>query len=408
MPDSRPARIRIGDCEIDAAAFVLRCGGRVRQVEPQVLELLLYLARNPDRLITKDDLIRNVWGGRIVSDATLASRIRSARQAVGDDGQQQRLIRTVHGRGVRLVGDATESPDAAAAVGTAPDGARPEVGFCRTADGVSIAYSVAGSGTPLVKAAHWLTHLEFDWNSPIWRPLLAEFARDRRLVRYDGRGTGLSDWQVEDISFEAFVRDIETVVDALDLERFALLGISQGCAASIAYAVRHPERVSHLILLGGYAKGWRRRADVQEIRRREALVTLIRDGWDTDAIAFRDVFTSLFVPHSDEEQRRWWTELVRVSSSPANAARLVEAFGEIDVAELLPRVAAPTLVLHSRHEAVVPFSAGRQLAIGIPGARFVSLDSRNHIVLAQEPAWRDFIAEIRTFLDGAPASRAEA
>jgi DNA-binding winged helix-turn-helix (wHTH) protein len=264
---SEHTRIQIGDCEIDAAAFILRRGGQPCPVEPQVLELLLYLARNPVRLITKDDLSQNVWGGRIVSDATLASRIRSARQAVGDDCQQQRIIRTVHGRGVRLAGDAAESPSSASVVarGVNKD-PKPDVHFCRAADDVSIAYSITGSGPPLVKAANWLNHLEFDWSSPIWQPLLTELGRDHQLVRYDGRGTGLSDWQVAEISFEAFVRDIETVVNALNIERFALLGISQGCASSIAYAVRNPERVTRLILIGGYAKGGTRQQP--EIRRR--------------------------------------------------------------------------------------------------------------------------------------------
>lgn len=411
MHDTGAVRIQIGDYEIDAAAFVLRCGDQPRQIEPQVFELLLYLARHPDRLITRDDLIRNVWGGRIVSDATVASRIRSARLAIGDDGQQQRIIRTVHGRGVRFIGDARKGRSSAGAPPVAnglPDDPRLDIHFCRSPDNVSIAYSVTGRGPPLVKAANWLTNLEFDWSSPIWRPMLTEVARDRQLVRYDGRGTGLSDWQVADLSFEAFVRDLETVVDALGIERFALFGISQGCAASIAYAVRHPQRVSHLILLGGYAKGWRRRANEPEIRRREALLTLARDGWSADTTAFRDVFTSLFVPHGDEEQKRWWTELLRVSSSPENAARLMEAFGEIDVADLLPMVTVPTLVLHSRNESVVPFAAGRQMAAGIPGARFVSLDSHNHVVLAQEPAYREFLSEIRTFLGDSPGSRVEA
>jgi pimeloyl-ACP methyl ester carboxylesterase/DNA-binding winged helix-turn-helix (wHTH) protein len=404
MHEAQRTQIQIGDCEIDAAAFILRREGQPCQVEPQVLELLLYLARNPDRLITKSDLIQNVWGGRIVSDATLASRIRSARQAIGDDGQQQKVIRTVHGRGVRIVGDASESRIGASAT---PRGVseypKPDIHFCRSADDVSIAYSVTGSGPPLVKAANWLNHLEFDWSSPIWRPLLMELARDHRLVRYDGRSTGLSEWQVADLSFEALLRDMETVVDALDIERFALLGISQGCALSIAYTARHPQRVSRLILIGGYAKGWRRRANNQEIRQREALLTLARDGWRADTTAYRDVFASLFVPHGDEEQKRWWSELLGVSSSPENAARLMETFGDIDVTPHLAKLATPTLVLHSRDEAAVPFVAGQQMAAGIPGARLVSLDSPNHIVLPQEPAWRDFLSEIRSFLPGTSA-----
>jgi pimeloyl-ACP methyl ester carboxylesterase len=217
-------------------------------------------------------------------------------------------------------------------------------------------------------------------------------------VRYDERGNGLSDWNVEDISFEAFVHDLEAVVDGLGLERFALLGVSQGAAVAVAYATRHPERVSRLVLLGGYTQGWRKRANEIEMAQREALESLIRFGWGQDNPAFRQVFTSLFIPGGTPDQMQWFNDLQRVSSSPENAVRLMRAFGDIDVTDSLSRVTAPTLVLHSRGDARVPLEQGLMLARGIPAARFVELDSDNHVVLSHEPAWRRFVDEVTTFL----------
>jgi pimeloyl-ACP methyl ester carboxylesterase len=223
-------------------------------------------------------------------------------------------------------------------------------------------------------------------------------ACDHRLVRYDERGNGLSDWDCDEISFEAFVRDLETVVDTLALPRFALLGISQGCAVSIAYAVRHPERVSHLILHGGYAQGFRRRGSPELLREKEALGTLIELGWGRDNPAIHQFFTALFVPDSTPEQRLWFTEIQRVSASPANAIRIRNASSDIDVTALLGQVRTPTLVLHSTRDEVVPFSSGLELAGAIAGARFVPLESRNHLILEQEPAWPIFRDEVRRFL----------
>ena len=274
-----------------------------------------------------------------------------------------------------------------------------EIHFCTTTDGVRIAYATAGMGTPLVKSANWLNHLEFDWRSPIWRHLLEEFARDHLLVRYDERGNGLSDWNVEDLSFEAFVRDLESVVDALGLERFPLLGISQGGSVAIAYAVRHPERVSHLILYGAYAQGWSKRgASPEEIERRKAALTLVKLGWGQDNPAFRQMWTTLYVPDATLEQMQWFNDLQRISTSPENAIRLSETFSTIDVLDLLPQLKVPTLVMHCRNESVVPFEEGRRLAALIPGARFVPLEGRNHLLLESEPAWTTFITEVRRFL----------
>jgi DNA-binding SARP family transcriptional activator/pimeloyl-ACP methyl ester carboxylesterase len=291
-------------------------------------------------------------------------------------------------------------PSPASQAGSVPPETQ-DIRFCMTTDGVRIAFASAGNGPPLIKTANWLNHLEFDWHSPVWRHLLSALTRDFRLIRYDERGNGLSDWKVEDFSIDALVRDLETVVDAAGLERFPLLGISQGCAVSISYAVRHPERVTCMILHGGYSKGWRARGNQAEIARREAMLTLVREGWGQDNPAFRQIFTSWYIPDGSLEQWRWWNDLQRISTSPENAARLMVDLGNINVTELLPQVTVPTLVLHSLHDAAVPFAGGRELATAIPGARFVPLDSRNHVILEQEPAWPRFLEEIRSFLRAA-------
>jgi pimeloyl-ACP methyl ester carboxylesterase len=274
-----------------------------------------------------------------------------------------------------------------------------EIRFCTAPDGVQLAYSMIGQGSPLMKTGNWMTHLEYDLESPIWRHLYRELVKDHTLVRYDARGNGLSDRVVDEISFEAFERDLETVVDAAGLTRFALFGISQGCAVSIAYAVRHPERVSHLILYGGYAMGWNKRARSAAQKEEDAaMLTLMRLGWGKENPAFRQLFTSQFIPGGTKEQADWFNELQRITVSGDMAARIHEANGETDVSALLGRVSVPTLVLHAREEARVPFEVGRRMAAGIPGAKFVSLHGRNHLFLETEPAFGQFLEHTRAFL----------
>jgi DNA-binding SARP family transcriptional activator/alpha-beta hydrolase superfamily lysophospholipase len=289
--------------------------------------------------------------------------------------------------------DASPGRDRVAAAATAQ-----QVRFCTASDGTKIAYATAGSGPPLVKAANWLSHLEHEWKNPVWRHWMRELTRDHTLVRYDERANGLSDRNPEDLSFDALLDDLEAVVDEVGVRRYALLGISQGCGIAVAHAVRHPERVSHLVLYGGYAQGWRRYGSPEKIEARAAMFTLARLGWGRSHAAFRQLFTSLFCPDAVPEQMQAFNEMQRESASPEGAVRLGYAFGEIDVTELLPRVRVPTLVLHVRDDAAVSFSQGRRLAASIPGARFVPLEGRNHILLEHEPAWARFLEEVRTFL----------
>ena len=295
----------------------------------------------------------------------------------------------------------TASQGAGSAVEAPPPAHVQEIRFCTSEDGVRIAWATSGEGPVLVKTANWLNHVELDWESPVWRPWLAELSRGRRLVRYDARGTGLSDWDVPELSLDAFVRDLEAVVAAAGLERYALLGMSQGCAVAVAHAVRHPERVSRLVLCGGFARGWRVRGKPGEVQTAEAVLTLARHGWGSAQPAFRQLFTSLFFPGANAELMAAFNELQRRTASPENAARLGHAVGDLDVTALLPRVRAPTLVLHARHDGLIPFGEGRRLASGIPGARFVPLESANHLLVEGEPAWSRLVAELRAFL-GAP------
>jgi len=282
---------------------------------------------------------------------------------------------------------------------------RQQIRFCTAPDGVRIAYAVSGEGPPLLKAANWLNHLEYDWESPVWRRWLEEVSRHHTLIRYDERGCGLSDWDVEDLSFEAWIQDLETVARAAGLERFPLLGSSQGAPIAIAYAVRHPERVSRLVLHGSYARGVLKRNPTPEKRAEvEAMSKLAEVGWGQENPAFRQIFTTLFIPDGTPEQHKWFNELERVSTSPAVAARFFRVLNEIDVADIAPKVACPTLVSHSRQDARIPFEEGRLVASLIPGARFVPLESRNHIVLDHEAEWKRWLGEMLAFLTGGPAS----
>ena len=276
--------------------------------------------------------------------------------------------------------------------------------FCKSRDGARIAMAALGRGPPLLRTAHWLSHAEHDARSPVWTHWLEELSRDHTFIRYDPRGCGLSDWSAS-TSFEAWLDDLEAVIEAQGLKQFPLFGMSQGGALAIAYTARHPEKVSHLVLLGAYAKGALRR-DITEQQREEAqtLVKLIRLGWGRDNPAFRQVFTSQFIPDGTREQHQWFNDLERTTTSPENAATIVEMLYQIDVTADAERIRVPTLVLHARYDARAPFEEGRHLATLIPSARFVPLESHNHVLLADEPAWPQFLQEFRSFVGNAGGS----
>lgn len=271
--------------------------------------------------------------------------------------------------------------------------------MCTTPDGTTLAYATSGQGPPLVKAANWMTHLDYDWESPIWRHWNEGLSRHHTLVRYDERGCGLSDWQVDRFTFEAWVDDLASVVDAAGVDRFPLLGISQGGAVAMAYAVRYPERVTKLVLFGAYAQGRGVRAVTPEQKREADFnVELARVGWGTNEPSFRQVFTSQFMPDGTQEQWETFNELQRRTCSVDNAVRFMEVFASIDVVDLARQIRCPTLIMHSRNELRVPFESARQLVSLIPDGQLVPLESNNHILASTEPAWDRFLAELEGFL----------
>jgi pimeloyl-ACP methyl ester carboxylesterase/DNA-binding winged helix-turn-helix (wHTH) protein len=398
------------DFILDTRRCELRQRGEPCHLEPQVYAVLCHLLEHRDRVVGKDELLDHIWGHRFVTPGTLNSRIKALRQALGDDGSAQRVIRTVRGRGFRFVADVQPPApgtamdpaghaSVASAAPTAGSELRQQIRFCVAHDGVRLAWAASGAGPPLVKTANWLTHLEYDWDSPVWRHWLTALSDGHTLVRYDERGNGLSDWDVDDLSFDAWVRDLEAVVDAMGLERFPLFGLSQGCAVAVAYAARHPERVTRLVLYGGFALGVLRR-DLSPEKRAEAemMIRVMPLGWARDNPAFRQFFATMFLPDGTPEQMRWFSDLQRVTTSPGNGVRLRTTSGEIDVRDAARQIRTPTLVLHATDDAAVPFEEGRLLAALIRGARFVPLDSRNHILLESEPAWHRFVREVRAFL----------
>jgi pimeloyl-ACP methyl ester carboxylesterase/DNA-binding winged helix-turn-helix (wHTH) protein len=357
----------------------------------RALDVLCALVAADGALVTKPELMAQVWPGVTVEENNLQVQVYALRRALGEDGDSRGYIRTVSGRGYRFAGDASAPSDAKSAAPPAQ-----EIFYCRSPDGVHLALATLGEGSPVVRAPVWMSHLEHDWRTTVWREVLDALAADHQLVRYDSRGMGLSDRNVE-ISFEAGISDLETVVDALGLKRFALLGISQGAAVSIAYAARHPDRVARLVLSGGYARGALAAAP-QRAAAVEAMAILVSEHWGSDNPAFRQLFTSLGFPDASAAQIRELNELQRVSVTGDTAARIMKMLAHVDVSERLAQVRAPTLVLHRRDDAWIPAERSREIARGIPGARFHEIAGANHVVLPQEPLFDSYIATVLAFL----------
>lgn len=419
------ARLVAPPLEIDIDQGRVKLDGAAVRLSNRPFQLLAALMSRPDKIWSKDELIDEVWDGLAVSDSVLTTAIKELRRAICDPARKPRFIETAHGRGYRFMPPVERAANDETAL-MRPETAAPApvresvsgersfespqeqqvVRFCKAADTTTLAWAKVGAengAVPLVKAANWLTHLEYDWEAPIWSPLFRALAQKRPLVRYDERGCGLSDWNVPDISLETFVTDLEAVVDAAGLERFPLLGISQGASVSIEYAARHPERVSHLILFGGYAAGWRHTASPEEALEREAVMVLTEAGWGRDDPAYRHIFSQTFMPAATGDELSWFDEFQRQTTSPKNAVRFLRAFADIDVRDRLSALRVPTLVLHSKGDRRIPVGTGRELATTIPNAQFIGLDSDNHLLLGRENASKAFTAAIDQFL-GTPAT----
>lgn len=388
-------RYTFANCILDTGSYsLLRDGVRI-PVEPQVLDLLLLLVENAGNLVTKDTLIDRVWDGRIVSEATVSARINAARTAVGDNGKKQAIIKTVPRKGFRL--EVTVSVDGQKP-STPAKSVRQTIQFATSSDGTKIAYAKSGEGPLILRVGHFLTHLEMDWLNPIWRPYIDALSADNTFVRYDQRGTGLSDTDVVDFSVDSYVADLLAVADAIGQERFPLIATSQGVPVAIKFAADYPERVSHLVLYGGYAQGRAIRDDSFSSDEANALLTMIRAGWGNPDSAFMVAFTSLFCPGATKAELDGLVEIQLASATPETAANIRVAIEKMDVAEYLKRIDVPTLVIHASNDAVQPASQGRALAAGIPGAEFHQVETNNHIPLPSDPVWEEIVSAQLEFI----------
>lgn len=393
----------------EAVAAALRIQKAIRAAEAAVAEerrILYRIGINQGDVIVEED---DVYGDAVNVAARLETLARPGGICVADDIHRvvgDLVPAPFHDLGLQRVKNIGRqirvwqwTPDGVA-VSAPPIAAPPqEIAFATAADGVRIAWSAIGRGTPVLKAPNWLNHLDYELQTPVWGPMLAAFAARCRLVRFDQRGNGLSDWEVDDISEEAMIADMAMVADAAGLDRFGLFGISQGGAFSIRYAVEHPERVAFLVLLGAYARGRLRRSSAEEEGMFHAAAAMIRHGWGSPNRAFRQFFVESFMPEGTAEQKASFDELQRLCITPENAGRIWRMNAMVDVSELAPRITVPTLVLHSRDDRMCPLAEGRRMAALIPNARFVEFDGANHVVKPGTPAFDQFFEAFDRFLD---------
>jgi pimeloyl-ACP methyl ester carboxylesterase len=391
MNGQSPSAVGFGPFQLDLRHRRLSRNGTAILLGERALDVLCALVSANGALVTKSELMAKVWPGVTVEENNLQVQVYAVRRALGEDGDSRGYVRTVSGRGYRFAGDAPAAADPRTAALPAQ-----QIRYCRMADGVHLAVATVGEGSPVVRAPVWMSHVEYDWRTTVWREVLDTLAGAHELIRYDARGMGLSDRNVE-ISFEAGVSDLESVVDALGLKRFALLGMSQGAAVSIAYAARHPDRVTRLVLAGGYARG-SLVARPERAAAVEAMATLVAEQWGSDNPAFRQLFTSLGFPDASAAEMHELNELQLVSASGDMAARILRMLAYVDVSAQLAQVRAPTLVLHSRDDAWIPAERSREIARGIAGARYHEIAGANHVVLPQEPQFDSYIATVLAFL----------
>jgi DNA-binding winged helix-turn-helix (wHTH) protein len=386
-------RLNFGAHSIDLDLCALVRDRHPVHLRPKTFDVLRYLAMRAGQLVTKQELIEAVWRDAAVSDDSLVQCIKELRLALLDTNQT--LIKTIPRRGYLF------SPEIRRSGST--DGPREPltqaIRFCRSADGTTIAVSDAGVGEPLLLAPSWFGHLECDWRNPVSAPLLRFLAERRRLVRFDIRGTGLSDGNVSTFSLDAFEQDCQAAAASMGLDRYAVFGLSTpGTAIAVAHAAAHPDRVSKLILHGGFSQGRKRRNCTKDAEISDALLALLRHGWGDWHSPFMRMFVSRYLPNGSPEQFEAIEELQRMTTSSDFAAKLWTMWNEIDLVDLLPRVKAPTLVLHSRSNDISPLSEGCRIAAAIPNASLIVLETNNHVPAPGEPAWIEFKQAIDGFL----------
>ena len=361
----------------------------------KAFDTLVMLVEGANQLQTQEALIERLWPDVAVEPNNLQHNISLLRKALEDSNVR---VETVPRNGYRLLADVKRAPTASP---TSPFEERLQhqtIRFCRTPDDVGLAWAELGEGPPIVRAGNWCSHLELEHSTGIWSHILESLSAEHRLIRYDARGNGHSDHEVSDVSFEPWVTDLETVVAAAGLKRFPLVGFSQGAAVATAFAARHPEQVSALVLVCGLVRGWRVKRLPNVTRHFEALLALMETGWGQDTPAFRQIFSTTFFPGASKETLDAFNQLQRGAATPRNAARILSGIGDIDLRSEVARVRAPTLVIHARNDLIIPFSDGKELAAGIVGSRFVPIETQSHVPLRDDPAWGRMEFEIRSFL----------
>jgi len=371
-------------------------GNQEIRIRARVFDTLCVLVDNAGRLVRKDELMRAVWSNATVEENNLDYCVSQLRKLL----RPANYIETVPRYGYRFVAEVqpvssrTMHLSTAAASQEFPE---PEIRFFTASDGVRIAYTIGGQGPVLIQPPTWLGHIGYEWKNPGRRRWLSEIMTHNTLVRYDQRGSGLSDWNVNDLSFERLLKDFEELIEVIDVDTFAILGRCQGAAIAMAYAAKNPEQVSKLILSGAFANGWPLPTD-PVAEHFDALLALMRSGWGRDNPAFRQLWTSLFRPDATPEEMEWLNEMQRVSASPENAVRIISEFPKIKVFDYLQKISCPALVLHVREDAIVPVEEGKLIASRIPSARFVELPGRSHVVVPEDPGWSAFVKELSAFL----------
>ena len=384
-------KIAFADCVLDDEAFTLERNGVAVDVEPQVFDLLLALARAPGVVLSRDDLIEAVWGGRIVSDSAISARISAARRAVGDDGKEQRVIRTLPRRGFQFVAEVKGGSAKAAPASTGQ-----RIRYATADDGVKIAYAVTGSGPPLFRVAHHPTHLELDWAEDTERQFFDRLGQHFTFIRLDQRGCGLSDIDVDDFSTERSARDIIAIADAMGIDRFSIYGSSSGGMIAVECAALFPERVIRLATLGGYAEG-------RSVRNGgdgdDTILRMATEGWNTPDSAFISGYMSVYFPDASPEKLARIAKNAQMSCPVENEIAGRTFFNNHSVVDLLDKIKAPALIMHCRGDAVHPLEQGMKIARGIKDAELMVLESRNHYPMPGEAAWEVMVTSLLAFLE---------
>ncbi|MEM7561533.1 MAG: alpha/beta fold hydrolase [Pseudomonadota bacterium] len=368
---------------------------------------MIYLIEHRERVVSRGELLDNVWKGKVVSDSALGARVRDVRKVLNDSGERQRVIKTVHGRGYQFIADVKVESDVKRDTDQCSDKGptislsdQSTVKYCRSRDGVKIAHTHVGKGPPLVVTGSWMTHLKEDWNNPNWGPYLNRLAQSFKLIRYDQRGNGMSDWNDVNITFENMVADLEAVIDSYSYDKVAVFGPSQAASVSLAFARQYPGKVSTLILHGGYARGRKHRGYPGCEAESDAIVTLIRQSWASDNPSVRHAYTSLMMPDASQSEFSWFNEFQKKCGPAENIARFREMFDDIDIVDILGDIKTPTLVAHNLGDSVAPIAEGKILAQSIPGAELVTFDSDNHMMFEDEPEFGLFIDSVKNFILG--------